>query len=70
MSSRSAATQHEAASRNDSATVDVRPAVQQDVVAVDKPPTSDFAIFGDPLWGIAIASLILFAVLAALIALA
>jgi hypothetical protein len=45
----------------------ILPAMRADAAATDK-TKSDFSIFGDPLWGIAIVSGILFATLAALMA--
>ena len=72
MNSRVAAPKHSAASRKNPAATPVaaiRPAVRADATVNDDTPTSTFSIFGDPLWGMAIASGILFAVLAALIAL-
>jgi hypothetical protein len=70
MSSRFATTEHAAPSRKNfpATPIRMRPAVPADEAASDAAATPAFAIFGDPLWGIAIASIILFAVLAALIA--
>jgi hypothetical protein len=69
MSSRFAAAQHSAAPRKDpAADAGVQPAVRVDATANDT-ATSGFALSGDPLLGMAIASAILFAVLAALMAL-
>ena len=69
MSSRFSVKQRPASSRADPAAVPSA-AVHSDTTVNDETPTSTFAIFGDPLWGMAIASGILFLVLAALIALA
>ncbi len=71
MSARLPVTKHSAASRKNLAAtpvVGVRPAVRVDTAANDDTYTSGFRIFGDPLFGMAIASGILFAILAALIA--
>jgi hypothetical protein len=71
MSSRFADTrQFDASRKNPAATpvIDDRPAVRVDTAANDDTPTSAFTIFGDPLWGMAIVSGILFALLAALVA--
>lgn len=71
MSSRLAAARHSAASQENSAATPVagiRAAVPVDAAANDDTPTSAFALFGDPLLGMAIASVILFVTLAALIA--
>ena len=70
MNSRSAITKHSAASRKIPAATQVGAlqAVRVDAAANDDTSTSTFSIFGDPLWGIAIASGMLFALLAALIA--
>ena len=68
MNSRFAATQHASASRQNPAAnpvASVQPAVRENAAANDDTRVS---IFGDPLWGIAITSGILFAVLAALMA--
>jgi hypothetical protein len=46
----------------------VSPAVRADVAVDEEARKSEFSIFGDPLWGIAIASGILFATLVALMA--
>ena len=70
MKSRLAVTQQPAAPRTEPATpVRARPTIPVAEAANDAAPTPSFAIFGDPLWGMAIASVILFAILAALIAL-
>jgi hypothetical protein len=42
--------------------------VRADAAATEEARKSEFSIFGDPLWGIAIATGILFATLAALMA--
>ena len=69
MSQRLAVTQHTPAARKaPSVALVVRPAVRVDAAPADQKETSEFTIFGDPLWGIAIATVILFATLAALIA--
>jgi hypothetical protein len=68
MNSRFPAIQHAPASRQNPAVnpvADVQPDVRENAAANDETRAS---IFGDPLWGMAIASGILFAVLAALIA--
>jgi hypothetical protein len=72
MSSRFAATQHAAASppKNAATPVAAPPAVRRDETAGEVAPRSAFAIFGDPLWGMAIATIILFAIFAALVAFA
>jgi hypothetical protein len=46
----------------------VRSAVRVEAAANDATPTSEFSFLGDPIFGIAIASVILFAFLAALMA--
>jgi hypothetical protein len=43
--------------------------VRAEAAANDDKPTSEFSFYGDPLFGMAIATVILFAVLAALMAL-
>jgi hypothetical protein len=71
MSSRFAATQHSVASRKSPAATpvaDVRPVARVHAAANEDTKTRAFAIFGDPLWGMAIATAILFAIFAALIA--
>jgi hypothetical protein len=71
MSSRFTVTQRSPALRKKPAAnviAAVRPAVRDDAAANGDVQTSEFSIFGDPLWGIAIAAGVLFAVLAALIA--
>jgi hypothetical protein len=71
MSANLAATQQSAALRKSPAATPpagVRSAVRLDAAANDDTPTSEFSIFGDPLWGMAIGSVIFFVVLAALIA--
>ena len=68
MSSRFAVTQHSAASRRNRAAKPVavaRPAVRVETAAKDDTALSAFS---DPLAGMAVASVILFAILAALIA--
>ena len=47
---------------------DIRPTLHTQEAANDDTHASDFAVFGDPLLGMAIASGILFAVMAALMA--
>jgi hypothetical protein len=64
-------TKHSAASLSNSAANPVaraRPAEHPDAVANEHAQTSGFAIIGDPLFGMAILSGMLFAILAALIA--
>ena len=71
MSSRFTTTQRSPALRKKpaaNAIAAVQPAVRGDAAANEDERTSEFSIFGDPLWGIAIASGILFAMLAALMA--
>ena len=71
MSPRFTATQHARALRKKPSTnvvAVVQPAVRDDSAAKNGARSPEFSIFGDPLWGIAIASGILFAMLAALIA--
>ena len=46
----------------------VHTAVRVEAAANDDKPKTEFSVFGDPLFGMAIASVILLAVLAALIA--
>jgi len=68
MSSRLATRQHPAASRKNAAAkpvASVRPTVRVEAAAKNETKPS---VFNDPLWGMAIASAILFAILAALIA--
>lgn len=68
MNSRSAANQHAPVSRQKHAAdpvADVPPGAREHAAANDD---SRISIFSDPLWGMAIATGILFAVLAALIA--
>jgi len=68
MSSRLAVRQRPAASRKSTATKpveNVRPTIRVEAAAKDETKPS---VFNDPLWGMAIASGILFAILAALIA--
>lgn len=48
---------------------DVPPPMRQEAPANDDESTAKFSFYGDPLFGMAIASVILFAVLAALVAL-
>ena len=73
MSSRSALTPHSAAPRHKHATAPVAgvqsPSVRVEAAANDDKPTSELSFYSDPLFGMAIASVILFAVLAALMAL-
>ena len=70
MRSRFAVTQRSGASPKNPAAIPVGgvPPVRVDSAANDDTPTAGFTIVGDPLWGMAIASAILFAILAALIA--
>jgi hypothetical protein len=69
MSSRSARKRHSTAPRKKpEAAAAVRQAVPVDSAANDETTTSSFTVFGDPLLGMAIATGILFAALAALIA--
>ena len=69
MSSRSRTTQHASPlSKKPVAKAIVIPPPVRDAAANDESAESKFSIFGDPLWGIAIASGILFAALAALMA--
>ena len=70
MTSRIKAPQHSLGPRQKPvAIVDAVPRVARtDVVARAETRKSEFSIFGDPLWGIAIISGILFAALAALMA--
>jgi hypothetical protein len=49
--------------------VSAQSTIRQEAPANDDESTSGFSFFGDPLFGMAIASVILFAVLAALVAL-
>ena len=65
MKLRLAVTQRPAAPRKN---VAVRPTVPVAEAASDAAPPLSFAIFGDPLWGMAIATVILFAIFAALVA--
>lgn len=67
MSTRSASTQHARSSRDPAAhrAAGLQSAVRQDAATEDDTRAS---IFNDPLWGMAIATGILFAVLGALIA--
>jgi hypothetical protein len=69
MSSRFAATEHALESRKNSAETPIalRTALLVEQAANDT-PTSAFAIFGHPLWGMAMASVILFVIFAALVA--
>ena len=70
MSSRSALKPHTPTRRKDLVPVpisDVRPAARVDAAANDE-DVSTFSVIGDPLLGMAIGSIILFAVLAALMA--
>lgn len=72
MRSRSALTLHSAApgkSRATAPAAGVQSQVRAEAAADDDQSTSEFSIHGDPLFGMAIASLIMFAVLAALVAL-
>ena len=72
MSSRSALTPRAAAPRKKRVTVPVagvQAAVRVEAAANVEKPTRKFSVFGDPLFGMAIASVIMFAVLAALMAL-
>ena len=70
MSTRSARKLHSAAAREKHASVPgaVRSTVRVETAANDDKPTEGFSFYGDPLFGMAIASVILFAVLAALVA--
>jgi hypothetical protein len=68
MSSRSPIKRRSAPSGKKPDAATVKQAVSVDAAANDDTTTSSFAVFGDPLLGMAIASGILFAVLAALIA--
>ena len=70
MNPRFAVTQHAAESRKNRAAtpIVVRAVVPLDEAANDATSIPAFRIFGDPLFGMAIASGILFAILAALIA--
>jgi hypothetical protein len=69
MTKRFAAIQHAAAEREKRAASSAgsTPGARENAVR-DEERASDFSIFGDPLWGMAIISAALFAVLAALIA--
>ena len=72
MSSRSAPKPHSAALQQKDAAVSnagVQAAVRVEAAANEDEPTSGFSLLGDPLFGMAIATGILFAVLAALMAL-
>lgn len=66
MSKHFAAIQHAAAEREKRAENPAGAEVREKPIGDDE--RSDFSIFGDPLWGMAIISAVLFAVLAALIA--
>jgi hypothetical protein len=71
MSSRFAVTQQPAPSRNNPAATSVagvRTTIHAEAAANDDTAAAAFSVFGDPLFGMAIASGILFATLAALIA--
>jgi hypothetical protein len=72
MRSHSAPKPHAAAPRNKHATARVTvvqsSAVPVEAAANDDKPTSEFSFYGDPLLGMAVASVILFGVLAALMA--
>jgi hypothetical protein len=71
MSSRFAVKQHSATPQKDFAATPVagvQSAVRVEAAANDDKPRSEFRFFGDPMFGIAIASVILFAILAALMA--
>lgn len=71
MSSRSAPTPHSAAPRNKHpvpVAVVESSTVRVEAAANDDKPTSDFSFYGDPLLGMAVASIILFGVFAALMA--
>jgi hypothetical protein len=70
MSTRSARQVHSAAAREKHASVPgaVRSTVRVETAANDDKPTEGFSFYGDPLFGMAIASVVLLAVLAALVA--
>jgi|SoiMethySBSTD1v2_1073268.scaffolds.fasta_scaffold3088931_1 hypothetical protein len=69
MNSRIAVRQHSTAPRkNLTPAATVRSAIRTESAANDEQPKSDFAPSSDPLFGMAMATVILFAVLAALIA--
>ena len=72
MSPRSALAPREAAPREkrvSAPVAGVRSALPVETAANDDKPTEKFSVYGDPLFGMAIATVILFAVLAALMAL-
>jgi hypothetical protein len=72
MSSRSALASHSAAPPREEPEVGpaavVQSAVSVETAANDDESTSGFSVYGDPLFGMAIASVVLFGLLAALIA--
>ena len=72
MGSRTALAPRSASPRDEeaiAAAVSAQSTIRPEAPANDDESTSEFSFFGDPLFGMAIASVILFAVLAALVAL-
>jgi hypothetical protein len=72
MSPRSALAPHSAAPRTKHVEIPAAgrsSPVHVEAAANDDKPTSEFSVYGDPLFGMAIATVILFAVFAALMAL-